>query len=145
MLFFFFQAEDGIRDRSPSRGLGDVYKRQHRAFSGQLRVFRPANGYFVPGLRLPAAAPLSLASRWPLPQQLLPVSATGGGRRCCPLGELARQRLRGLHKKGCCTDTPCSSSIQSFIPVRPVQGNRSLPQIPRRWSWCCRKRHPRPP
>ena len=28
-LFFFFQAEDGIRDRSPSRGLGDVYKRQH--------------------------------------------------------------------------------------------------------------------
>ncbi len=29
-LFFFFQAEDGIRDRSPSRGLGDVYKRQDR-------------------------------------------------------------------------------------------------------------------
>ena len=28
MSFFFFQAEDGIRDRSPSRGLGDVYKRQ---------------------------------------------------------------------------------------------------------------------
>ena len=25
---FFFQAEDGIRDRIPSRGLGDVYKRQ---------------------------------------------------------------------------------------------------------------------
>ena len=25
-----FQAEDGIRDRSPSRGLGDVYKRQGR-------------------------------------------------------------------------------------------------------------------
>ena len=28
-MFFFFQAEDGIRDRSPSRGLGDVYKRQY--------------------------------------------------------------------------------------------------------------------
>ena len=27
--YFFFQAEDGIRDRSPSRGLGDVYKRQN--------------------------------------------------------------------------------------------------------------------
>ena len=26
--YIFFQAEDGIRDRSPSRGLGDVYKRQ---------------------------------------------------------------------------------------------------------------------
>ena len=25
---FFFQAEDGIRDRVRSRGLGDVYKRQ---------------------------------------------------------------------------------------------------------------------
>eukprot|EP00826_Nyctotherus_ovalis_P021333 TRINITY_DN16862_c0_g1_i2.p2 TRINITY_DN16862_c0_g1~~TRINITY_DN16862_c0_g1_i2.p2 ORF type:complete len:105 (+),score=21.10 TRINITY_DN16862_c0_g1_i2:29-316(+) len=26
--FFFFQAEDGIRDVERSRGLGDVYKRQ---------------------------------------------------------------------------------------------------------------------
>ena len=26
--FFFFQAEDGIRDAQESRGLGDVYKRQ---------------------------------------------------------------------------------------------------------------------
>ena len=34
-FFFFFQAEDGIRDRSPSRGLGDVYKRQ------VLHVFMP--------------------------------------------------------------------------------------------------------
>ena len=32
-VFFFFQAEDGIRDLVRSRGLGDVYKRQdtHRA------------------------------------------------------------------------------------------------------------------
>ena len=28
VVFFFFQAEDGIRDRVRSRGLGDVYKRQ---------------------------------------------------------------------------------------------------------------------
>ena len=37
-FFFFFQAEDGIRDRSPSRGLGDVYKRQpwgHGAGNGR--------------------------------------------------------------------------------------------------------------
>ncbi|VTU50347.1 Integrase family protein [Lactobacillus casei W56] [Lacticaseibacillus rhamnosus] len=27
-VFFFFQAEDGIRDQPRSRGLGDVYKRQ---------------------------------------------------------------------------------------------------------------------
>ncbi len=28
VAFFFFQAEDGIRDVERSRGLGDVYKRQ---------------------------------------------------------------------------------------------------------------------
>eukprot|EP00658_Telonema_sp_P-2_P047063 TRINITY_DN35567_c0_g1_i1.p1 TRINITY_DN35567_c0_g1~~TRINITY_DN35567_c0_g1_i1.p1 ORF type:complete len:104 (-),score=27.63 TRINITY_DN35567_c0_g1_i1:144-455(-) len=28
MFYFFFQAEDGIRDAQESRGLGDVYKRQ---------------------------------------------------------------------------------------------------------------------
>ena len=28
-IVFFFQAEDGIRDLVRSRGLGDVYKRQH--------------------------------------------------------------------------------------------------------------------
>ena len=28
MVFFFFQAEDGIRVAQESRGLGDVYKRQ---------------------------------------------------------------------------------------------------------------------
>ena len=36
------------------------------------------------GLRLPASASLPLASCWPRPQQLLPASATGGGRRRCP-------------------------------------------------------------
>ena len=30
----FFQAEDGIRDVAPSRGLGDVYKRQASAVTG---------------------------------------------------------------------------------------------------------------
>ena len=29
LVCFFFQAEDGIRDLVRSRGLGDVYKRQH--------------------------------------------------------------------------------------------------------------------
>ena len=28
VMFFFFKAEDGIRDLVRSRGLGDVYKRQ---------------------------------------------------------------------------------------------------------------------
>ena len=38
--FFFFQAEDGIRDRSPSRGLGDVYKRQPLSSKGVNLFYR---------------------------------------------------------------------------------------------------------
>ena len=37
MGFFFFQAEDGIRDLVRSRGLGDVYKRQSQKFSEELK------------------------------------------------------------------------------------------------------------
>ena len=37
-VFFFFQAEDGIRDLVRSRGLGDVYKRQP---VDRARVLRP--------------------------------------------------------------------------------------------------------
>ena len=33
-FFFFFQAEDGIRDFCLSRGLGDVYKRQLSGIGG---------------------------------------------------------------------------------------------------------------
>ena len=36
VIYFFFQAEDGIRDLVRSRGLGDVYKRQ-----GQARARHP--------------------------------------------------------------------------------------------------------
>ena len=40
VFFFFFQAEDGIRDLVRSRGLGDVYKRQGNdlALDGALHV-----------------------------------------------------------------------------------------------------------
>eukprot|EP00825_Cyclidium_porcatum_P010288 TRINITY_DN15267_c0_g1_i2.p1 TRINITY_DN15267_c0_g1~~TRINITY_DN15267_c0_g1_i2.p1 ORF type:complete len:124 (+),score=13.53 TRINITY_DN15267_c0_g1_i2:43-414(+) len=36
--FFFFQAEDGIRDHAQSRGLGDVYKRQDQHGAIPLKV-----------------------------------------------------------------------------------------------------------
>ena len=36
VVFFFFQAEDGIRDAQESRGLGDVYKRQVTTLSSVL-------------------------------------------------------------------------------------------------------------
>eukprot|EP00831_Metopus_contortus_P023815 TRINITY_DN20928_c0_g1_i2.p1 TRINITY_DN20928_c0_g1~~TRINITY_DN20928_c0_g1_i2.p1 ORF type:complete len:106 (+),score=21.25 TRINITY_DN20928_c0_g1_i2:51-368(+) len=37
-VFFFFQAEDGIRDVERSRGLGDVYKRQVHGVRTPLRL-----------------------------------------------------------------------------------------------------------
>ena len=35
IIYFFFQAEDGIRDLVRSRGLGDVYKRQGQGPPGR--------------------------------------------------------------------------------------------------------------
>ena len=45
-MFFFFQAEDGIRDLVRSRGLGDVYKRQEERIAKQIRPLgrRPVAG-----------------------------------------------------------------------------------------------------
>ena len=43
--FFFFQAEDGIRDLARSRGLGDVYKRQVQ--DSTLIVTMPASDQLV--------------------------------------------------------------------------------------------------
>ena len=39
--FFFFQAEDGIRDAQESRGLGDVYKRQGQLMNGSGWILCP--------------------------------------------------------------------------------------------------------
>ena len=46
VLFFVFQAEDGIRDLVRSRGLGDVYKRQGLLvlFSGFASLFAGITG-----------------------------------------------------------------------------------------------------
>ena len=43
----------------------------------------------------PSIRHASLASCWPLPQQLLPVSATGGGRRRCSQRESLYERALG--------------------------------------------------
>ena len=52
--FFFFQAEDGIRDLVRSRGLGDVYKRQVVKFkraseTASLRLLELNNGSTLQG------------------------------------------------------------------------------------------------
>ena len=52
VVFFFFQAEDGIRDLVRSRGLGDVYKRRNTA-NRRVVAFRPQAewGSFYSGTR----------------------------------------------------------------------------------------------
>ena len=42
ILVFFFQADEGIRDRSPSRGLGDVNKRQQYGSANPTAIIAPA-------------------------------------------------------------------------------------------------------
>ena len=44
VCFFFFQAEDGIRDLVRSRGLGDVYKRQLEGLPLQLTLHETTSG-----------------------------------------------------------------------------------------------------
>ena len=41
MWYFFFQAEDGIRDLVRSRGLGDVYKRQLHKGAPEASLLEP--------------------------------------------------------------------------------------------------------
>ena len=79
------------------------------------------------GLRLPASASLPLASCWPRPQQLLPVSAAGGGRRRCSqrgspwqAGPLPTGRLRpDMAQKG----GPCYRG-QRFLDKRTLSSCR---------------------
>ena len=44
-LWFFFQAEDGIRDLVRSRGLGDVYKRQPIGQSDGQQIITAAHAW----------------------------------------------------------------------------------------------------
>src|SRR5674536_137270 len=47
LFFFFFQAEDSIRDAQESRGLGDVYKRQGKKLKRNSGVSLLANASIV--------------------------------------------------------------------------------------------------
>ena len=47
VMFFFFQAEDGIRDAQESRGLGDVYKRQYLYCISALSLYCTVAAYVI--------------------------------------------------------------------------------------------------
>ena len=97
------------------------------------RYFRGAG---TDGLRLPASASLPLASCWPLPQQLLPVSAAGGGRRRCKKGaacpfqtpkELSKHKNASRFAKRIFCTSPVFGSAdgvtlqQNFTPCKGVK------------------------
>ena len=71
---------------------------------------------FAPGLRLPASASLSLASCWPRPQQLLPVSAAGAR---VAFAAFLRPLGRGLEKqKAAPASPPFICRWQRSAPLR---------------------------
>ena len=59
-VFFFFQAEDGIRDLVRSRGLGDVYKRQASYIAGNIGMLGADYAGYFPWGDAPALAELIL-------------------------------------------------------------------------------------
>src|SRR5678809_1020386 len=52
-FFFFFQAEDGIRDFCLSRGLGDVYKRQDKYRPEHITLYQLTGGFLGMTVLLP--------------------------------------------------------------------------------------------
>ena len=87
------------------------------------------------GLRHPAAASHPLASRWPRPQQQLPVSATGGGHCCC----------RPFHRPPYCLrqqgPTPADGPQRNYRPTGQSSssfwkqdGGEFSEQIPAKWG-----------
>ena len=60
--FFFFQAEDGIRDLVRSRGLGDVYKRQASGCS-QILAARATPALLTHTVTRPSARAAAAVSR----------------------------------------------------------------------------------
>eukprot|EP00657_Telonema_sp_P-1_P007682 TRINITY_DN27770_c0_g1_i1.p1 TRINITY_DN27770_c0_g1~~TRINITY_DN27770_c0_g1_i1.p1 ORF type:complete len:215 (+),score=50.04 TRINITY_DN27770_c0_g1_i1:59-703(+) len=56
-VFFFFQAEDGIRDLVRSRGLGDVYKRQNKFCSSHGSQHVQMSISMLPCLKFMASTP----------------------------------------------------------------------------------------
>ena len=55
---FFLQAEDGIRDLVRSRGLGDVYKRQHQMYLSFLQMRGNRHIPATPVLDFPNKSPM---------------------------------------------------------------------------------------
>eukprot|EP00658_Telonema_sp_P-2_P073954 TRINITY_DN63107_c0_g2_i1.p1 TRINITY_DN63107_c0_g2~~TRINITY_DN63107_c0_g2_i1.p1 ORF type:complete len:251 (+),score=67.22 TRINITY_DN63107_c0_g2_i1:78-830(+) len=71
-VFFFFQAEDGIRDAQESRGLGDVYKRQPmnspKPFKLKRLMMKSLPCVFLCAAMLPVVMYLSSAGTAPDPE-----------------------------------------------------------------------------
>ena len=100
------------------------------------RACSPWRRVAAPSIRIvPWAA---LASCWPLPQQLLPVSATGGGRSCCVAGWVESRGREGgvgtpLPASGP-AERPCTLMASKSFPTK-AQSFRARQRLPPRGSW----------
>src|SRR5674536_293441 len=91
--FFFFQAEDGIRDAQESRGLGDVYKRQALLGDSVAAIATEKAGIVHPG------ATMVMGQQPPAAAEVLLRRAGGGG------AAVARRSSTSAAAGGCCPMT----------------------------------------
>eukprot|EP00831_Metopus_contortus_P061033 TRINITY_DN52904_c0_g1_i2.p2 TRINITY_DN52904_c0_g1~~TRINITY_DN52904_c0_g1_i2.p2 ORF type:complete len:135 (+),score=16.39 TRINITY_DN52904_c0_g1_i2:39-443(+) len=70
VFFFFFQAEDGIRDVERSRGLGDVYKRQDCDTGKVISLSRDSGSVLLLQVTVTFPAQLNTAIPHVIPMQL---------------------------------------------------------------------------
>eukprot|EP00831_Metopus_contortus_P069819 TRINITY_DN6294_c0_g1_i5.p1 TRINITY_DN6294_c0_g1~~TRINITY_DN6294_c0_g1_i5.p1 ORF type:complete len:136 (-),score=30.22 TRINITY_DN6294_c0_g1_i5:48-455(-) len=104
--FFFFQAEDGIRDVERSRGLGDVYKRQAIA-RAWVQLTIPTNSPSAP-TSLISVSSVKARSPGPMYSALIPcllyTSDAADDTPCVDLGGRRIIKKKKYEQSGCDDD-----------------------------------------
>ena len=125
------EGKPGRKEPQAQRWAGSLSERYYRSVWDSPSASLPSQSrrklLAKAGLRLPASASLPLASCWPLPQQLLPVSATGGGRRRCPKGgaigmsvSFRLDERSTISRKQQCSAVQASDSLTRSVVQKPL-------------------------
>eukprot|EP00658_Telonema_sp_P-2_P038638 TRINITY_DN27681_c0_g1_i1.p1 TRINITY_DN27681_c0_g1~~TRINITY_DN27681_c0_g1_i1.p1 ORF type:complete len:329 (+),score=94.63 TRINITY_DN27681_c0_g1_i1:44-1030(+) len=123
VVFFFFQAEDGIRDAQESRGLGDVYKRQAKELARADKIQQLLTRIQTPEFQQKQADLLRAEAQKKVPTEDAEALAAfdrdmlaDEARRAAQMDKLLRGKYGGIH--------PLYGS-KSAVP--PYDAARSLP------------------
>ena len=103
---------------------------------GLLRASSPWRRVAAPSIRFAPWA--ALASCWPLPQQLLPVSAAGGGRSCCVAGWVESRGREG----GVGTPLPASGPAERPCTLAQAETFPAERNALFRFSFGVKREHP---